>query len=75
MSRTLGAAQMATSARSALAQMMTVWGHASTSPSGEWFSLFLLSGSRASGAGSPDCLLQAGTLLNIWLYFHHGTHA
>jgi hypothetical protein len=24
----------------------------------------------------PDCLLdQAGTLLNIWLYFHHGTHA
>jgi hypothetical protein len=24
----------------------------------------------------PDCLLiKAGTLLNIWLYFHHGTHA
>jgi hypothetical protein len=24
----------------------------------------------------PDCLLdQGGTLLNIWLYFHHGTHA
>jgi hypothetical protein len=22
----------------------------------------------------PDCLLdKAGTLLNIWLYFHHGT--
>jgi hypothetical protein len=25
---------------------------------------------------APDCLLdQGGTLLNIWLYFHHGTHA
>jgi hypothetical protein len=23
----------------------------------------------------PDCLIKAGTLLNIWLYFHHGTHA
>jgi hypothetical protein len=23
----------------------------------------------------PDCLLDQGTLLNIWLYFHHGTHA
>jgi hypothetical protein len=21
------------------------------------------------------CLIKAGTLLNIWLYFHHGTHA
>jgi hypothetical protein len=23
----------------------------------------------------PDRLIKAGTLLNIWLYFHHGTHA
>jgi hypothetical protein len=23
----------------------------------------------------PACLIKAGTLLNIWLYFHHGTHA
>jgi hypothetical protein len=32
-----------------------------------------------SGAGGkpswlPDLLIKAGTLLNIWLYFHHGTH-
>jgi hypothetical protein len=20
----------------------------------------------------PDCWIKAGTLLNIWLYFHHG---
>jgi hypothetical protein len=26
-------------------------------------------------AGSQTCLIKAGTLLNIWLYFHHGTHA
>jgi hypothetical protein len=30
----------------------------------------------ASRAGSQTaCLIKAGTLLNIWLYFHHGTHA
>jgi hypothetical protein len=31
---------------------------------------------KASRAGSQTaCLIKAGTLLNIWLYFHHGTHA
>jgi hypothetical protein len=31
---------------------------------------------QASRAGSQTaCLIKAGTLLNIWLYFHHGTHA
>jgi hypothetical protein len=24
-------------------------------------------------AGSQTALIKAGTLLNIWLYFHHGT--
>jgi hypothetical protein len=29
---------------------------------------------KASRAGSQTaCLIKAGTLLNIWLYFHHGT--
>jgi hypothetical protein len=32
-----------------------------------------VSGSRA--APQTACLIKAGTLLNIWLYFHHGTHA
>jgi hypothetical protein len=30
---------------------------------------------EAELAPQTACLIKAGTLLNIWLYFHHGTHA
>jgi hypothetical protein len=34
-----------------------------------------VSGRQAELALQTACLIKAGTLLNIWLYFHHGTHA
>jgi hypothetical protein len=30
---------------------------------------------RQAELAQTACLIKAGTLLNIWLYFHHGTHA
>jgi hypothetical protein len=30
---------------------------------------------RCPGRLAGLALIKAGTLLNIWLYFHHGTHA
>jgi hypothetical protein len=30
---------------------------------------------RCRAGSQTACLIKAGTLLNIWLYFHHGTHA
>jgi hypothetical protein len=44
-----------------------------------WLTLNQLHPHRPVSEGKPswlpDCLIKAGTLLNIWLYFHHGTHA
>jgi hypothetical protein len=34
-----------------------------------------VSGRQAEAGSQTACLIKAGTLLNIWLYFHHGTHA